>query len=234
MENQSNEAMEALTAVKLVGLKKKEINAESWNSNMENLLKSWGEKAAGLRFMHSNAAQSWKKFSNTLSLFSIGITTISSGISLVATGITDEADKNIILYCVGVVGICSGLLQSLKKFYNAEEKAADHTAIAKQFGSFYRYVSLQMALSREDRMPSDNLTEQTLKEYERLQQDAPPLNGKQIQLYKYTFKNSNQSTPDICEDKFEIKIYRPYQEELYQDELQQDELQQDELHQDEP
>lgn len=212
MENISNEAQEALTSAKLAGLKKK-VNAESWNSNMENLMKSWGEKAAGLRFMHANAAGSWKKFSNTLTLWSIGITTVASGVSLVATSIADQDQKNIVLYCVGAVGICSSMLQSLKKFYNAEEKAADHNAIAKQFGSFYRYVTLQMALTREDRVPSDNLTEHALKEYERLQQDAPPLGARQIQVYKNTFKKSSQATPDVCEDRFEIKVYSDAEEQ---------------------
>ena len=38
----SAEAQEALNSVKAAGLRKK-INAESWNDNMENLMKGWGE-----------------------------------------------------------------------------------------------------------------------------------------------------------------------------------------------
>ena len=194
------------TSVKLSSIKKK-LNADSWSPNMEGLMKSWGEKAAGLRFMHANASLRWKNFSNILTLWSIGITTISSGISLVAASINDNNTKNTILYVVGAVGVCSSLLQSLKKFYNSDEKSAEHNAIAKQFGSFYRYVTIQMALSPEDRLPSDNLTEYALKEYERLQQDAPLLGYKEINLYKKTFVNSQQATPDVCEDEFEIKVY---------------------------
>ena len=202
----STEALEALTSAKLADLKKK-INAGSWNSNMESLMKSWGEKAAGLRFMHSAAAGGWKSFSNHLTLTSIGVTTLASAVSLVAASIDDQEAKNVVLYVVGAVGIGSSLLQSLKKFYNAEEKAAEHAAISKQFGSFYRYVTLQMTLSREDRLPSDQLSEYSLKEYERLQQDAPPLGGAPIKLYKDKFKHSPQAVPDVCEETFEIKIY---------------------------
>ena len=64
-----------------------------------------------------------------------------------------------------------------------------------------------MTLSREDRLPSDQLSEYSLKEYERLQQDAPPLGGAPIKLYKEKFKNSPQAVPDACEETFEIKIY---------------------------
>ena len=202
------EAEEALASVRMANLRKR-INAESWNDNMENLMKMWGEKAAGLRFMYDNAASSWKKFSNTLTLWSIGITTLASGASLVSASINDNYVKNIVLYVVGGIGIVSSLLQSLKKFYNAEEKSADHNAVARQFGSFYRYMTLQLNLTREDRQPSDQLSEFALKEYERMQQEAPSLGGKQIALYRKTFANSPQSVPDVCEKQFYIKVYEP-------------------------
>jgi hypothetical protein len=202
----SVEAMEALTSAKLGDLKKK-INASSWNPHMEKLMKSWGEKSAGLRFMHGNASGYWKGFSNKLTLSSIALTTLASGASLIAASIVDEGSKNTVLYSVGALGIIASTLQSIKKFYNGEEKSAEHGAMAKQFGSFYRYMTLQLTLAREDRLPSDQLAEYALKEFERMQQDALPLGGQQIALYKKTFANSDQATPDICEDSFQIKIH---------------------------
>lgn len=201
----SDEAREALTAVKLEGIKKK-LNEESWSENMEQIMKMWGEKAAGLRFMHGNASGYWTGLSNNLTITSIFITTLASTASLVSTSIEGE-NKNIVLYVVGIVGLIASLIQSLKKFYNAEEKAAEHGAIAKQFGSFYRFMTLQLGMERSDRMPSDQLSEWALKEYERLQQDALPLGAEQINLYKKTFVNSKQSVPDICEDEFIINVY---------------------------
>ncbi len=201
----SDEAHEALTAVKLEGIKKK-LNEESWSENMEQIMKMWGEKAAGLRFMHGNASGYWTGLSNNLTITSIFITTLASTASLVSTSIEGE-NKNIVLYVVGIVGLIASLIQSLKKFYNAEEKAAEHGAIAKQFGSFYRFMTLQLGMERSDRMPSDKLSEWALKEYERLQQDALPLGADQINLYKKTFVNSKQSVPDICEDEFIINVY---------------------------
>lgn len=204
----SDEAQEALASVKMTDLRKK-INAASWNDNMENLMKMWGEKSAGLRFMHDHAAGSWKKFSNSLTLLSIAITTVASGTSLIAASIDNEEAKNIVLYVTGGIGIISSLVQSLKKFYNSEEKSADHNAVARQFGSFYRYITLQMNLTREDRLPSDQLSEQALREYERLQQESPPLGSAQIELFRKTFADSQQAIPDVCEKNFNIKIYKP-------------------------
>lgn len=205
---QALDAEAALAAATLSELRKKQ-NAKTWSSNMEVLLAQWGEKAAGLRFMHANTGGSWKKFANKIALSSIFVTTVGSSLSLVATSIDDQEIKDGFLFGVGAIGLLSALLQSLSKFYQAEEKAADHNSISKQFGSFYRYMTLQMGMSREDRIPADQLSEYSLKEYERLMTEAPSLSGKSIQLFKSTFKNSKQSIPDVVEDEFIINIYEP-------------------------
>jgi len=206
-ENLGAGEQEALATARLGDIRKK-VNADSWSENMEVLMKQWGEKAAGLRFMHSHSGGIWKKFSNQLSITGIVVTGVASTVSLIATSVSDENTKNGILMGVGGVGLLSTLIQSFKKFYNAEEKAADHASISKQFGSFYRYMVLQMGMSREDREPADVLSAWALKEYERLQQEAPPIGGSSVALFKKKFTDPNQCIPDIAEDKFVITVFK--------------------------
>tara|TARA_B000000557_G_C20795999_1_gene453278 strand:+ start:766 stop:1443 length:678 start_codon:yes stop_codon:yes gene_type:complete len=203
---ESNAEAEAIIASRLKTLHKKN-NYASWSENMEILMKQWGEKAAGLRYMHSHSGSVWKLFSTRLSLSSIIVTGIASTLSLIATSQHDEELKNNFLYSVGGIGLISTLIQSFKKFYNAEEKAADHNSISKQFGTFYRYITLQLGMSREDRESADKLTKWALKEYERLQQEAPPILNESIELFKKTFTNESQSIPDIAEEEYIINIY---------------------------
>jgi hypothetical protein len=206
MDDGNNEANLALTEVKMAGIKKK-VNAESWNDEYENVITGWGEKASGLRFMHANSSGYWRGISNNLTLYSIIATTIASAASLVAGSIDDVDSKDAVLFTAGGIGLVTSFVQSLKKFYNADEKAAEHGSIAKQFGTYYRYVSLQMGMSREDRRPSDELFEWALKDYERLQQEALPLRGADVKLYKKTFKDSSQASPDNCKADYVIPIY---------------------------
>ena len=200
------EADLALSQVQAAAYKKK-INAGSWNDDYENLISQWGEKAAGLRFMHNNSSAYWRGISNNLALYSIVATTVASAASLVAGSIDDVGAKDAVLFTAGGIGLVTSFIQSLKKFYNADEKAAEHGAIAKQFGSFYRYITLQMGMSREDRRPSDELADFALKEYERLQQEALPLRPADIKLYKKTFAKSVGAMPDNCRDDLSIAIY---------------------------
>lgn len=216
-DNLSVEETEALTRAKLGDLRKK-INSESWSVNMETLLADWGEKAAGLRFMHSHSGGSWRTFGNHLAVTSIIVTSIASSMSLVATSVEDPQVKNGILFGVGGVGLLSALIQSFKKFYNAEEKAAEHTSVSKQFGSFYRYILLQLSMAREDRDPCDVLTTYALKEYERLQQEAPALGSKSITAFKAKFSDTEQSVPDVAEDRFVINVATPSKITIKEDE----------------
>jgi len=199
---------EALATARLGDLRKK-VNAESWSDNMELLMKQWGEKAAGLRFMHSHSGSQWKGFANKLAITGIIVTGVASTMSLIATSVEDQDVKDGILFGVGGIGLVSTLIQSFKKFYNAEEKAADHSSVAKQFGSFYRYMTLQLGMSREDRDPADVLTTWALKEYERLQQEAPPIGGGSITLFNSKFDKKTQAIPDVAEDRFVIKVFNP-------------------------
>tara|TARA_Y100000816_G_C26030148_1_gene539252 strand:- start:326 stop:1042 length:717 start_codon:yes stop_codon:yes gene_type:complete len=205
-QNLGSGEMEALTAARLGDLRKK-VNAESWSDNMELLMKQWGEKAAGLRFMHADSGSKWKSFANNLAITGIIATGVASTLSLIATSVDDQDTKDGILFSVGGIGLISTLIQSFKKFYNAEEKAADHSSVAKQFGSFYRYMTLQLGMTREDRDPADILTSWALKEYERLQQEAPPISGDSIVLFNKKFDKNIQAIPDIAEDKFVIKVF---------------------------
>tara|TARA_B100000902_G_scaffold399948_1_gene473884 strand:- start:1989 stop:2699 length:711 start_codon:yes stop_codon:yes gene_type:complete len=205
-ENLGAGEMEALATARLGDLRKK-VNAESWSDNMELLMKQWGEKAAGLRFMHAHSGGKWKGFANKLAISGIIITGVASTLSLIATSIDDEDVKDGILFGVGGIGLVSTLIQSFKKFYNAEEKAADHSSVAKQFGSFYRYMTLQLGMSREDRDPADVLTTWALKEYERLQQEAPNITGESIALFNQKFDKDVQAIPDVAENKFVIKVF---------------------------
>jgi len=215
----TNEEQQALDSIKFDDYKKRIVSA-SWSTHMETLMKTWGEKSAGLRFMHNSASDYWMGVSNKLSLCGIYISTVGAIISLVAANVDNSDTKNIALFTVGGISVISSVVQSLKKFYNADEKSAEHRSSAKQFGSFYRYMTLQMGMSSEERLPAGQLSDWALKEYERLQQDSRPLGKAQISLYKKIFKNANQAVPDGCEDTFEIIVYKSHDKTINEEEVE--------------
>lgn len=199
----SAEEMSALKSAEL-GAIQKEINAASWNNHAEDLMCSWGEKAAGLRWMHNKCSSGWKKLSNNLTLTGIVLTTLSSGLTFVSTGLPQSTEFTL---GIGAVTAVSAFVQSLQKFYNAEEKASNHGVTAKQFGSFYRAMTVELGYSRSDRRPSDQVMSWASREYDRLQQEALPISKGVVSAFKKEFHDSD-NIPDVAAQNFDIKIYR--------------------------
>ena len=108
LDNLGAGEQEALVNARLGDLRKK-VNAESWSDNMELLMKQWGEKAAGLRFMHSHSGTKWKQFANNLAISGIIVTGVASTMSLIATSVDEENIKDGILFSVGGIGLISTL-----------------------------------------------------------------------------------------------------------------------------
>lgn len=179
------------------------INIKDWDEELENLLRDWGEKSAYLSVLHHNDRKYWREKSNFFSITSIIITTISSSLSLSST---NSPYYIFVMYCVGIVGLLSSLLQSIKQFYNADERASDHKLISRQYSNFYRSIKLQLALKKESRTPVNEFVNWAFKEYERLLQESPLINDKTIEKFKKKFINSTFKKPDICSDEFIIEI----------------------------
>jgi len=112
-ENLNSGEAEALATARLGDLRKK-VNADSWSDNMENLMKQWGEKAAGLRFMHGHAGSQWKGFANKLAITGIVVTGVASTLSLVATSVDDQVLKMVSYLVSGGIGLVSTLVHHSK------------------------------------------------------------------------------------------------------------------------
>lgn len=193
---------QALNAAKFSELQKK-LNEASWNDEAEDLMRSWGIKSAGLRWLHFNAATTWKKTSNRLSLPVILLSTLTGVASF---GSTNFADQTTTMYVLGSLNILTALLASLKQFYNSDEKYQNHLDVSKQFGSFYRQMVLELSLPRSDRRPCDELSKWAKLEYDRLQLESPPIGGESISKFNETFKALSDK-PDIATNNIDIKIY---------------------------
>lgn len=182
-----------------------DINIKHWDDDIEDLLKCWGEKSAGLSVLHNKDRQYWRNKSNNLSIACIIITTISSSLSLSST---NSQYYTLIMYLVGGIGMLSSLLQSFKQFYNADEKASEHRFSAKQYSNFYRNIKLQLTLKRNDRVKIKDFINWAFKEYEKLQQEAPIINEKTILQFNKIYVEDNFAKPDICENNILIEINR--------------------------
>lgn len=182
----------------------KDTNSESWNDFIEDLMKSWGEKAASLKWLHNSASKEWKKFSNRLGLPVILLSTITGVLNI---GVSNqEENRTEWMYMLGSLNILTAMIASLKQYYNGDKKAQLHSDVAKQFGSFHRQMVLELAMPRTDRRPCQEITAWAKMEFDKLHLDAPSLPGDVISEYNKRFMEV-ENKPDVVSDNFKIVIY---------------------------
>lgn len=195
-------------------------NMELWeNSNSENLLKEWGEKAAGLRWMHRYSANYWRSVDKRLNLLGISLSSFVSASSLIGAA-EDMVPTTVVMTTVGFVGMLNILNQSLMRFYNSNEKITLHETAAKGFGNVNRQIITKLSMARQDRGNPKKLLKQVMKENEKLFNESIEPHPSSIKAFLDTFNKPDDvvdfNFPDIVGKSFKIYVYENDNTQLYE------------------
>ena len=179
------------------------IKTSEWYKETEDLMKCWGEKAGNLASIHNYEKKRWRQTGNRMAVVSIIITTLNSSLSLSTT--TSEY-KEQIMYIIGFSGLISTLLQSIKQYYNADERASEHKLYARELSNLYRSIKLQLSIRREERTVANEYIKWVYKTYDKLTNEAPTIQDSSLKKYKELFKTYKSAIPDLCENDLVIII----------------------------
>jgi hypothetical protein len=184
---------------------KKKLNAEAWSNEIEDVMQAWGEKAAGHKELHLNAASHWKSFGDKFYIPVILLTTLG-GVSNFGAANVDT--PFIWMYAIGSINMFAAALASLVQYYKPEEKTQAHTATAKNYGTFYRTVQVELSLSREDRMNYEDMIKYAKNEYDRIQIEAPNIPDIIIENFRRSHARDvvKMNLPEIVSNQYHIKI----------------------------
>ena len=184
---------------------KKKLNAEAWSNEIEDVMQAWGEKAAGHKELHLNAASHWKSFGDKFYIPVILLTTLG-GVS--NSGAANVDTPFIWMYAIGSINIVAAALASLVQYYKPEEKTQAHTATAKNYGTFYKTVQVELSLSREDRMNYEDMIKYAKNEYDRIQIEAPNIPDIIIENFRRSHARDviKMNLPEIVSNQYHIKI----------------------------
>jgi hypothetical protein len=180
------------------------------HSNLEVLLKRWGEKAGGQRWMHLNSATYWRNKDKQLNLTGIALSSVVSASSL-TSAFESYIDQKYIMTFIGFVGMLSILNQSVIRFYGCTEKAALHETAARQFGNFQRHLTTKLSLSRLERGPPASVLEYALRENDRIYKENIEPHHTSIDNFYNHFKTKinerDFSIPDYIGDTLRIDVF---------------------------
>ena len=200
-----------LRAHAIVDEQKKQDIVDSWSKEQEQILKIWAEKAAGYRWLHEKAGRHYRRLNNNLTYPQIVLSTLAGVGGFGISSATDGYSMAYYGYIIAVVNIMTALLISLQKFMMAAEKSENHTAIGRQFASFYRNITLELSLNPRDRTNCLELCNSCKDRYDRLMNIAPSVPEKIINMFKKEFPDAKYK-PDIANGLSDMQIWEKTQE----------------------
>lgn len=178
---------------------KKDIN---WNEPIELLVKSIGEKALSLSWLHNRSEKRYSYLNNYLAIPSIVLSTVVATIGGIFAG-NDTAS-----YASSFVSIIVSILSTLNSYFLFAKRAESHRITAISYSKLYLQISIELSLPRSKRQTVKIFLKNVSEQVQRLNEIAPNVPDIIIKMYNEKFSKlyPNVAKPHITNGLEELKI----------------------------
>jgi len=183
-----------------------EIGEVTWNARLEAYFAASGEKAHALSMLHKRAES---VYSYRRTLIDLPVIVGSGVIGFLNAGSQSMfSDPMISSVALGVGSLVVGILQTINTYFAWAKRAEGHRIASIQYGKLYRYLSIEMALPREERKPPSDLLSHTRETFDRLTEISPLLPDSVVKEFKVKFKDyTNVARPEETNGLEKIEVY---------------------------
>ena len=202
---------DAYDAKRIVEIQKRQEIAESWHPKQEKLIRIWGEKCLGYRWLHDRTAKYHGVIHRNLSIATI-VGSAMAGIGTMTVSGTETGSTPGLLYAFSFVNLATVLVASIHKFLRSGEKYEANVNISKMFGGLARDITMELSMEKEDRVMAFDYCNKLRLDYDKLIDLSPDIPEHVILKYKEMMEKEDPEgeihKPDIANGKF--KIYSSY------------------------
>lgn len=174
-----------------------------WNTAIEDLVKSQGEKALSLSWLHNRCEKRYSYLNNYLAIPSIVLSTVVATVGGIFAG-NDSAS-----YASSIVSIVVSVLTTLNSYFLFAKRAEAHRITAISYSKLYLQISIELSLPRSKRMRVKDFLKVVSEQIQRLNEIQPQISDMVIVEYNKKFKDEPHSIsrPEITNGLVDIKIY---------------------------
>jgi hypothetical protein len=123
-------------------------------------------------------------------------------------------DPRISSVALGVGSLAVGILNTMGSYFGWAKRAEGHRISAIHYSKLYRFITVELALPREERMDPHDFLKYVKDQYDRLQEISPIIPVAVILEFQRKFKNETEiSKPEEANGLEKITVYRRSDEE---------------------
>jgi hypothetical protein len=174
-----------------------------WNSATEGLIKSLGEKALSLSWLHNRSEIRYNYLNNFLAIPAIIISTIT-GVGTAGLGTTD-----LVKWITASLSIMVSVISTLNSYFSFAKRAEAHRITAINYSKLYLMISIELSLPRMKRMGVKSFLKVVSEQVQRLNEIQPTVPDAIIKEYNIKFKDepSSIAKPEITNGLVELQVY---------------------------
>jgi hypothetical protein len=179
-----------------------------WTEKLEDYFASTGEKAHCLGWVHK---QSEAMYSTRKTFIDLPVIVGSGVIAFLNAGSQSMfQDQRIANISLGIGSLVVGILNTMGTYFGWSKRAEGHRISAIHYSKLYRFISVEMALPRDERMSPHDLLKYVKDQYDRLAEISPLVPTTIIDKFQRKFKKyTDISKPEEANGLEKITIYKP-------------------------
>lgn len=178
----------------------------TYNDRLERLLADEGERLQGMAWLHENSSNFFQKLNTALALPIIVLSTLSGAVSASSTALF--ADPKTASLGIGAVSIFVGVLSTVQSYFGFSRRAENHRISGITCIKLNHFISIEMALPRNQRMGAHDMLKIVREQCGRLLETAPSIPEHVIKEFQHRFlkKYPDIAIPDIANGLRAIKL----------------------------
>jgi hypothetical protein len=178
-----------------------------WTEMLEEYFASTGEKAHCLSWCHKRAEA---MFSNRKTWIDLPVIVISGVTGFLSAGSTSMfSNPTTSSIALGVASLFVSVLNTAGSYYGWAKRSEGHRISAIHYARLYRFISVELALPRDERMQPNDFLKYVKDQYDRLQEISPLLPPEVIAEFQTKFANETEiSKPEEANGLEKITVYR--------------------------
>jgi hypothetical protein len=182
----------------------------SYTTTLESFFVETGERAQCLSILHSKASN---HYANKHTNINIPIIVISSLTGFFSAGSTTMFAGNMELASIllGISSLIVSVMNTVSSYYGYAKKAEGHRIASLSYAKLFRFISVELALPRIERLRAVDFLKFVKGEIDRLAETAPFVPQSEIDVFKRLFNNDTYkdvAKPYEANGLTKIKIYQ--------------------------
>jgi uncharacterized membrane protein len=178
-----------------------------WNSQLERVISDEGERSLCFSWLHLHSEKRYSKLNTYISLPVIVMSTIAGSASIGSQ--TLFSDPQIAGVGIGLISLTVATLNTVASYFSWAKRAEAHRIASITYQKIYRFILIELALPRAERMAARDMLKVVRENMERISETAPQIPPQIIALFQSRFdKTENIAKPEITNGLDEIYVYK--------------------------